>query len=124
MEQDKTLELLEEMKKINQMTLMHQRVMSVLMLVFVVAVVSLLPTVVETLNTAKTTLTHMNEAITQMEGALSEVETLATEAGNAMDGMEKALENINGIDIETLNQAITDLGEVVQPMADFFGRFR
>ena len=124
MEQDKTLELLEEMKKINQKTLMHQRVMSVLMLVFVVAVVSLLPTVVETLNTAKTTLTHMNEAITQMDGALSEVETLATEAGNAMDGMEKALENINGIDIETLNQAITDLGEVVQPMADFFGRFR
>ena len=124
MEQAKTLELLEEMKEINQKTLMHQRVMSVLMLVFVVAVVSLLPTVVETLNTAKTTLTHMNEAITQMEGALSEVETLATEAGNAMDGMEKALENINGIDIETLNQAITDLGEVVQPMADFFGRFR
>lgn len=124
MEQDKTLELLEEMKKINQKTLMHQRVMSVLMLVFVVAVVSLLPTVVETLNTAKTTLTHMNEAITQMEGALSEVENLATEAGTAMDGMEKALENINGIDIETLNQAITDLGEVVQPMADFFGRFR
>ena len=103
---------------------MHQRVMSVLMLVFVIAVVSLLPTVVETLNTAKTTLTHMNEAITQMEGALSEVETLATQAGTAMDGMEKALENINGIDIETLNQAITDLGEVVQPMADFFGRFR
>lgn len=124
MEQDKTLELLEEMKKINQKTLMHQRVMSVLMLVFVIAVVSLLPTVVETLNTAKTTLTHMNEAITQMEGALSEVETLATQAGTAMDGMEKALENINGIDIETLNQAITDLGEVVQPMADFFGRFR
>ena len=124
MEQDKTLELLEEMKKINQKTLMHQRVMSVLMFVFVIAVVSLLPTVVETLNTAKTTLTHMNEAITQMEGALSEVETLATQAGTAMDGMEKALENINGIDIETLNQAITDLGEVVQPMADFFGRFR
>lgn len=124
MEQDKTLELLEEMKKINQKTLMHQRVMSVLMLVFVVAVVSLLPTVVTTLETAKTTLTHMNEAITQMEGALSEVETLATEAGTAMDGMEQALENINAIDIESLNQAITDLGEVVKPMADFFGKFR
>lgn len=124
MEQDKTMELLEEMKKINQKTLMHQRVMSVLMLVFVVAVVSLLPTVVTTLETAKTTLTHMNEAITQMEGALSQVETLATEAGTAMDGMEQALENINTIDIETLNQAITDLGEVVKPMADFFGKFK
>ena len=124
MEQDKTMELLEEMKKINQKILMHQRVMSVLMLVFVVAVVSLLPTVVTTLETAKTTLTHMNEAITQMEGALSQVETLATEAGTAMDGMEQALENINTIDIETLNQAITDLGEVVKPMADFFGKFK
>lgn len=123
MEQDKTLELLEEMKKINQKTLMHQRIMSVLMLVFVVAVVSLLPNVVNTLNTARTTLVHMNEAVTQMEGALAEVETLATEAGTAMDGMEQALEKINGIDIESLNQAITDLGEVVKPMADFFGRF-
>ena len=124
MEQDKTLELLEEMKKINQKTLMHQRVMSGLMLVFVVAVVSLIPNVVNTLDTARTTLIHMNEAITQMETALAEVDTLATEAGTAMDGMEKALENINGIDIETLNQAITDLGEVVEPMADFFGRFK
>lgn len=124
MEQDKTLELLEEMKKINQKTLMHQRVMTVLMVVFVVAVVSLLPNVVSTLSTAKTTLVHMNEAITQMEGALSEVETLADGAGVAMEGMEKALENINGIDIETLNEAITDLSEVVEPMANFFGKFK
>ena len=124
MEQDKTLEVLEEMKKINKKTLMHQRVMSVLMLVFVVAVVSLFPKVVSMLDTAKTTLNHMNEAITQMEGALLEVEALATEAGSAMDGMEKALENINGIDIKSLNEAITDLGDVVEPMADFFGRFK
>lgn len=124
MEQDKTLELLEEMKKLNKKALMHQRVMSVLMLVFVIVVVSLLPTVVTTLDTAKSTLIHMNEAITQMEGALTEVGTLATEAGTAMDGMEKALENINGIDIQSLNQAITDLGEVVEPMANLFGRFK
>lgn len=124
MEQDKALELLEEMKKINQKTLMHQRIMSVLMLVFVVAVVSLLPSVVNTLDTARTTLTHMNEAITQMETALADVETLAAEAGTAMDGMEQALENINGIDIGSLNQAITDLGDVVEPMANFFGRFK
>ena len=124
MEQDKTLELLEQMKKINKKTLMHQRIMSVLMLIFVVTVVSLLPTVVTTLNTAKSTLTHMNEVITKMEGALTEVETLASEAGTAMEGMEQALENINGIDIQSLNQAITDLGDVVEPMADFFGRFK
>ena len=124
MEQDRTLELLEEMKKINKKVLMHQRVMSVLMLVFVVAVVSLIPNVVSMLDTAKTTLNHMNEAITQMEGALLEVETLATEAKTAMDGMEKALENINGIDIKSLNEAITDLGDVVEQMANFFSRFK
>ena len=124
MEQEKTLELLEEMKKINKKTLMHQRIVSVLMLVFVVAVVSLLPNVVSTLDTAKTTLTHMNDAITQMETALSGVEELSAQAKTAMGGMEDALDNIKGIDINTLNQAITDLSDVVEPMANFFGRFK
>ena len=124
MEQEKALELLEEMKKINKKALMHQRIMSALMVAFVVIVVSLLPSVVSTLDTAKTTLRHMNEAVTKMEDALTGVEELSTQAKAAMGGMEEAVDNINGIDMETLNQAIKDLSDVVEPMANFFGRFK
>ena len=32
-----------------------------------------------------------------------------------------ALENLNKLDIETLNQSIADLGAIVEPMARLFG---
>ena len=121
MEQDKTLELLEEMKRINQKTLMHQRMATILLIIFVIAVVSMLPSVVSTLNTAKVTLEHMNDAVTEVETAIASVQTL-TEEGST--GITAAIEKINELDIETLNDAITDLSEVVKPMADFFGRFK
>ena len=40
----------------------------------------------------------------------------------AFDG-EEALEKVNQFDIETLNGAIKDLSEVVEPMAKFFNVF-
>ena len=38
-------------------------------------------------------------------------------------GVEQALEKLNGIDFETLNQAIKDLADVVEPLAKFFNVF-
>jgi hypothetical protein len=32
------------------------------------------------------------------------------------------MEKLNAIDFETLNKAIEDLGKVIKPLADFFGR--
>lgn len=124
MEQDKVLELLEDMKKSNQKNLMYQRISTVLLLIFVVAVLMVIPSVFSTLNSAKTTLDHMDQAITEMETALGAVEGLAEDAGKAMEGVDAALQNVNSIDFETLNQAITDLRDVVEPMANFFGKFR
>lgn len=124
MEQDKVLELLEDMKKSNQKNLMYQRISTVLLLIFVVAVLMVIPSVFSALNSAKTTLDHMDQAITEMETALGAVEGLAEDAGKAMEGVDTALQNVNSIDFETLNQAITDLRDVVEPMANFFGKFR
>ena len=128
MEQGTTLELLEEIRKQNQKNLMYQRVSTALMLIFVVILLLLVPNVVSTLHIASDTLKnaneavlHANDAITQMEGTLDSIQTLVTSSGS---GMEEAISKMNSIDIETLNDAIQDLSEVVQPMADFFGRFR
>ncbi len=38
-------------------------------------------------------------------------------------GLEEALGKLNRIDLETLNQAIQDLADVVQPLAKLFNRF-
>lgn len=124
MEQDKMLELLEDMKKSNQKNLMYQRISTILMLVFVAAVLALVPTAFSTLNSAKTALDHMDEAITEMETALESLEDLADDAGTAITSAETALEKVNEIDIETLNEAITDLSDVVEPMSEFFGMFK
>lgn len=124
MEQDKILELLENMKKSSQKNLMYQRITTVLMLVFVLAVLALVPTAFSTLNSAKTALDHMDEAITEMETALESVEDLADDAETAITSAETALEKVGEIDIETLNEAITDLSDVVEPMSEFFGMFK
>ena len=131
MEQDKMLELLEELKKNGQKKLMYQRISTVFILLFVLAVLALVPTAFSTLNSAKTALDHMDKAITEMETALNSVEDLADDAETAITNAETAitsaqtsLEKIGEIDIETLNQAIKDLSDVVEPMSEFFGMFR
>lgn len=130
MEQEKMLELLEDMKKNSQKRLLYQRVSTALILVFVLAVLALLPTAFTTLNSAKTALDHMDTAITEMETALDLVEDLAddaetaiTNAETAITSAQTALEKVSEIDIETLNEAITDLSDVVEPMSEFFGMF-
>lgn len=41
----------------------------------------------------------------------------------SQSGVEEALAKLNKIDLETLNKAIEDLAAVVEPLANFFGRF-
>ena len=56
------------------------------------------------------------ETMEQMQEALSSLPGLVQQA-------EDALNALNSIDIETLNQSITRLNEVLTPMANLFGRF-
>jgi hypothetical protein len=38
--------------------------------------------------------------------------------------VEQTMDKVDQMDIESLNNAISDLNDVVAPMAEFFGRFR
>jgi len=59
-------------------------------------------------------------AAVDLESMVTNVDSLVT---SSQDGVKQALDKINGLDIESLNQAIADLSAVVKPLADFFGRF-
>lgn len=130
MDNEKLVALMEDMKKAEQKSVVYQRISALLMLIFVVAILFLIPSVISTLDTAKATLNHMNDAISKMEVALDSVEdaldtvdSLAAEGENAILGMETALQKVNEFDIETLNAAIKDLSDVVEPLANFFKVF-
>lgn len=130
MDNEKLVALMEDMKKAEQKSVVYQRISALLMLIFVVSILFLIPSVISTLDTAKATLNHMNDAISKMEVALDSVEdaldtvdSLAAEGENAILGMETALQKVNEFDIETLNTAIKDLSDVVEPLANFFKVF-
>lgn len=102
-------------------TLFFQKCIAMLLLVFVICICILVPSILSTLNSAKTTMSSLNVTIGKMDTAIESINDLAN---TGSEGMQDALGKINSIDIEKLNDAITDLSDVVAPMADFFGRFK
>lgn len=74
--------------------------------------------------------TQLNEA--DLEGLVkslneadinSLVENMNRLAVNSQDSIQEAMERFSSLDFDTLNQAIQDLANVVEPMSRFFGMF-
>ena len=67
--------------------------------------------------------------LTESASGLSEVDWPALAASvqeaaeSAETGMQEASEALTSLDLESLNQAITDLGQVVGPLVQFVSRF-
>ena len=58
---------------------------------------------------------------------LTDIQTLFDENGlvwQSSEALSQATEKLNRMDIESLNSAIRDLGAVVEPLAEFFGKFK
>ena len=55
-----------------------------------------------------------------LEGMVADVDSFVT---TGQEAVEQATEKLNIIDFETLNQAIGDLADVVEPLAKFFNVF-
>lgn len=66
--------------------------------------------------------------IGHMESSLQEIDTLVAGANRVVsdnaDAVSSAIEKMGEVDVNTLNEAIQDLSEVVKPLADFTARFR
>lgn len=73
---------------------------------------------------AENALIDMEKITSQMaEANLGEViHNVNQLAVTSNDGMAQALEKIDSIDLETLNKAITDLHNIVEPLSRLFSR--
>lgn len=70
-------------------------------------------------------MANLEEVSTQMAEAdlAGLVDNVNALVDTSQTGIEDALNKLNAIDLETLNQAIQDLADVVQPIAKLFNRF-
>ena len=136
---DKTLELLEKIEKTNRRQLLFTQIFCGIALVAalfcilaLVKVHQLLPQVQGITAQMQGGLGNMEQAASQLaaldlQGIAENVEALVGNvdmlAINAQDSLKQTMTKLDTIDFETLNKAIQDLAAVVQPLADFFGRF-
>lgn len=102
--------------------------MAGIFLMLLITVGILVPRFVSTLNNANMTLeqvSYMAEQIVstaeQVDDVLAGVNTLVEESS---EGVTQALNNMNSIDFEKLNQSIDDFNKVISPLSGFFSRFK
>ena len=94
--------------------------MAGIFLMLLVSLAVLVPKVTNTLNNANVALEQIVYTARQVDEVFASVETLVEDSS---EGVTQALENMNSIDFEGLNQSISDLGKVVSPLSSFFSRF-
>lgn len=99
---------------------------AVFCLILLILVAGIIPKVTEVAGQVNTLATQAETVLTNLEtvtaqlaqadlaGMVANVDALAV---SSQAGMEQALGKINAIDIEALNQAISDLSDVVSPLA-------
>lgn len=148
MEQEQKLtELLEEIKKGNDKQVLYARMQCIFSLVaalcciiILVAGLKILPELRTAVTQAETVLTNLEDVTTELsntdlggmvgniDGLVKNVDGLIQDVGELVNtsqtGVEQTMGKINAIDFETLNKAIEDLSEVIEPLAKFFNAFK
>lgn len=139
MEEKDMREILERLDKSNRQQVKYARLQSVLALLtalcfiaFVFVICSIIPELMafsaeadKLLDKAEVVLTNMEEVteeLTKVEFTemVSNVDELVI---SSQSSLEEAMEKIDSIDIDTLNEAIDGLAKVVEPLAKFFKVF-
>lgn len=101
----------------------------------VVCLMILVPSVVKTVNRANEVMAKASGTIELADTAIASVTEMSksiTAMGNNMDtfitenaeSVQQVMKKLDEIDFEGLNSAIKDLGDVVEPLANFFGKFK
>ena len=120
-------DILGELKKMQKKTLMYTRITSILMLVFVIAVLCVVPSLLKTLEAVRVTLDGVNEAVVEANTAISQAEDtmkdLSDFVATAGTDLNDVVDSIQKVDFDSLNKAIKNLDATVEPFANFFSRF-
>lgn len=85
------------------------------------AIIILVPRITTTLTEVNLAIGQISNTVVQVEEVFESVKRLVEESE---EGLGVAIDSMNSIDFKGLNQSITDLGNVVSPLADFFSKFR
>ena len=134
------LELLQKIEKANRQQVKLTRIVCVFALVAALCCVGTIGLVYSVLPQITAILPQINTVVSQIQvvlgnletataqlsvldftGMVSEVEELVT---TAQDGIQQTMNKLNSIDFETLNQAIEDLANVVEPMSKLSSIFK
>jgi len=120
--------ILTEMQKMTKKTLMYQRITTGLVLVFVIAILCVVPSLLKTLEAVRYTLSEVdaaveeaNTAVSQAEDTMKDLSDFVATAGNDLN---EVVESFQTVDFDSLNNAIKNLDATVEPFAKFFGTFR
>lgn len=90
------------------------------------ALLLLVPPLVGAVRQTQKTLTEVSGTLEEADNTMRDIQGLFEEeglVGQSSRALQQATDKISRMDIESLNSAIRDLGAVVEPLADFFGRF-
>lgn len=136
----KMLEIMEQMEKNSWKQVMYARLQFVFAVVAAVCCAALLfaglkvlPRMQEAATQAEIVLNNLEDVTTELakvdlgsmvenvDGLVSDVDALV---GTSQKGIEETMEKLNKIDFDALNQAIEDLSDVIEPIAKFFKTFR
>ena len=140
MENERLLQLLEKMENTNRTQVLYARLQFVFTalsamccIVLLVFGLKVLPQLQEAAVQAETVLTNLETVTTELAASdlSSMVENVDALVGNvdglvsaSQSGVEQAIEKMNAIDFEALNDAIKDLSAVIEPIAKFFKTFK
>jgi len=127
--------LLAEMLRTEKRVLRHARIANLISLVLVVVLLgSLLAVVLRVGGMAKQAQEALKnfdtfvETAEQAQDTLEDMDSFIRNANRLltdnMDELTEAVGKLNSLDIDTLNQAIQNLYNVITPLANFFGQFR
>lgn len=136
----KLVELLERMEQTNKKQVFYARlqflftvVAALCCVVLLLSGMSVLPKLQETAVQAEAVLTNLETVTTELANVdlnsmVQNVDTLVTDVdglvGTSQVGVEQALEKLNAIDFDALNEAIKDLSDVIDPIARFFNKYK
>ena len=125
MQMEEKISANEEQTRLLKKQLVHMRIHTatglILTAAFLFVIIRLLPGLTQALDQANAVLADAGAAIEDLQEVSHNVNELV-DSGSLAIG--QTMEKIEQMDIEQLNGAIADLNRVIEPLAEFFGRFQ
>ena len=137
---DLLVELVKSQKKTETKTNILALILMIFVLLITLALCIIIPKVVFMIDNVNNTIVQVDQAVTDFSDGVVQIETALGEAQGSLDGIDEmvgnvnkivventenasnAITNISNVDIDTLNQSIKNLHDIVEPLANFFNK--